>query len=213
MSELVFQPKLGEAGRLVRAIGKRAASELVVANHYLHRAPPISYAFGLIDDGNLVGVCTFGIPASRHLQVGVLPDAPDAVLELNRLWVRDEEPHNTESWFVARCLRALPPRALVSYADTRQGHVGYIYRALSWRFAGWTDMDRKTPRLDYLPISGGHTRDAARSGTLETVRREPKMRYWTTTGRPAERRELASRVQWPDLDWNTNLPPLRHYGA
>lgn len=193
---------LDPPGRSVRPIEKGAATRLVVAHHYLHRSPPISFAFGLMHDGRTTGVVTFGVPPSRHLQAGVSPDDPDLVLELNRLWVSDDEPRNTESWFVARCLKTLPPRIIVSYADTAVGHVGYIYRALGWNYAGLTDADRKTPRLDYIPISGGHTRDAARSGTAEKVRRVPKHRYWTVTGNRSDRRHLRAACNWPLLDWD-----------
>ena len=156
---------------------------------------------------------TFGTPASRHLQVSACPTDPAAVTELNRLWVHDSEPANSESWFVSRALRKLPPRIVVSYADTAYGHQGYIYRALNFRYAGWTDMDRKTPRFDYVPLSGGHSRDAFRGGTTgERVRRKPKVRYWTVTGNRSERRALASKCAWPSLDWR-ELPPPESLGV
>jgi hypothetical protein len=209
---LAFRSQLfDEVGRAVRPISPDEAARYVVRFHYLHRRPPISHAFGLVDDGSLRGVCTFGVPASRHLQVGVCPSDPGRVLELNRLWCADELPRNTESWFVTRCLAEMPPSIVVSYADTAQGHVGYIYRALGWRYAGWTDMDRKTPRLDYIPTSGGHTRDAMRSGIAEKVRRKPKVRYWTTTGNRTERKRLALVCAWPSLDWRTSPPPAAVY--
>jgi len=189
-------------------INSREAASLVIEHHYLHRRPPTSYAFGLVRSGETVGVCTFGTPASRHLQIGVCPSDPSLVIELNRLWVRDEEPRNTESWFVSRALALLPPRIVVSYADTRVGHQGFIYRALSWNYAGWTDMDRKTPRFDYIPAKdGAHTREAFRSGYSGRVRRLPKIRYWTTTGTPAQRRRLSKLCAWPSFDWNVVLPP------
>ena len=189
------------SGRHVAAIGSRLAADVVIAFHYLHRRPSISHAFGLFGDGDLRGVVTFGVPPSRHLQVSACRANPDAVIELNRLWVADTEAHGTESWFVARALRMLPALIVVSYADTAQGHVGYVYRALSFRYAGLTDADRKTPRYDYIPLSGGHTRDASRSGTARKVRRLPKHRYWTTTGSPSERRRLAAACTWPSQSW------------
>lgn len=204
---MAFAPSLLDSGRAVRRITAREATDAVVEHHYLHRAPPISFSFGLIDNGDLRGACTFGTPASRHLQMSACPSEPDNVIELNRLWVHDDEARNTESWFVTRCLRALPPLIVVSYADTAEGHVGYVYRALGWRYAGWTDMERRTPRLDYIPISGLHTRDAARSGLLETRRRTPKVRYWTTTGNRSHRRRLVALGGWPSLDWHEQPPP------
>lgn len=186
---------------------KRDAAKAVVDHHYLHRKPNISHAFGLYWNDRLVGVVTFGVPASRHLQISVCRDQPGLVLELNRLWVSDALGRNTESWFVSRALRMLPTAIVVSYADTKQGHVGYIYRALSFRYAGWTDMERKTPRYDYIPHDPSqHTREAFRSGYSHRVRRLPKVKYWTTTGTPAERRRMARLCGWPSYDWRT-LPP------
>jgi len=195
-------------GRIVRRISTSEAAATVIAFHYLHRRPPMSHAFGLVDGGRLVGVCTFGTPPSRHLTVGVYPEHPELVQELNRLWIHDDQPHGTASWFVSRCLRQLPPLIVVSYADTKQGHTGGVYRALSWRYAGWTDMDRKTPRLDYVPLDEHkHSREATRSGVLRTERRVPKVRFWTTTGTPAQRRALSASCQWPSLSWTDQPPP------
>lgn len=191
----------------VATTSAKAAAALVVAHHYLHRRPPISYAYGLQRDGWLVGVVTFGVPASRHLQMGACPSNPGLVLELNRLWVSDELPANTESWFVSRALKLLPPRIVVSYADTKEGHQGYVYRALNFRYAGWTDMERKTPRFDYIPLSGGHTRDAFRGGYSERRRRMPKVKYWTVTGTRTERKALERLCGWPSLSWHTQPPP------
>lgn len=185
-----------------------AAAEMVVANHYLHRRPPISHAFGVHLGKELMGVVTFGTPASRHLQKSACPSDPGLVLELNRLWLDDALPRNSESWFVSRTLRQLPPLIVVSYADPLHGHRGYIYRALNFHYAGWTDMERKTPRFDYLPADPTtHTRDAFRNGYVDKRRRVSKVKYWTTTGTPAERRALAKVCGWPSYDWRQMPPP------
>lgn len=186
----------------VQPIGPDMAARFARRYHYLHRKPPISHAFGIISDASLVGICTFGTPPSRHLQIGVCPADPSLVVELNRLWCADEMPTNTESWFVARCLSLLPPRIVVSYADPAFGHVGTIYRALNFRYAGMTDADRATPRYDYVPIKvGAHSREATRSGTAEKVRRIPKHRYWIVTGNRSDRRRLESLCRWPSIKW------------
>ena len=192
----------------VSEIPKHDAVAMVVEHHYLHRKPPISYAYGFMRDDAWRGVVTFGVPPSRHLQKSLCPSDPDLVIELNRLFVYDSEPRNTESWFVARALNLMPPRIVVSYADLSRGHVGYIYRALNFNYAGWTDMDRKTPRYDYIPArSGAHTRDAFREGYVDRVRRTPKVKYWTVTGNKKERKLLSTLCRWPILDWNEVPPP------
>lgn len=192
----------------VERIGAAMATQLVVQNHYLHRRPPISFAFGLFEDGALMGCVTYGVPASRHLQMSACPTDPSLVLELNRLWLDDALPGNSESWFVSRTLRMLPARIIVSYADPVHGHLGYIYRALNFRYAGWTDMERRTPRYDYIPADPTtHTRDAFRNGYVERRRRIAKVKYWTVTGDRRQRRDLTRLCPWPVMDWHTDPPP------
>lgn len=194
---------------LVTTVDAKTASAVVVAHHYLHRRPPISHAFGVYRRAELLGVVTYGVPASRHLQKSAGPANPDEVLELNRLWLDDVLPANSESWFVSRTLRMLPPRIIVSYADPLHGHYGYIYRALNFHYAGWTDMERKTPRFDYLPANPAtHTRDAFRNGFVARRRRVAKVKYWTTTGTRTQRRALAARCGWPSLSWHEQPPPV-----
>lgn len=199
---------------LISVLDSKTAARLVVAQHYLHRRPPISHAFGIHVGGKLLGAVTYGTPASRHLQMGACPSDPSKVMELNRLWLDDSLPPNSESWFVSRTLKMLPPRIVVSYADPLWGHYGYIYRALNFRYAGWTDMDRKTPRYDYIPLDPTkHTREAFRdgpglSGVAYRRRRVAKVKYWTVTGNHTQRRHLAALCGWPSLDWKTLPPPV-----
>jgi hypothetical protein len=194
---------------IVEQIDSKTATALVVEHHYLHRRPPISFAYGLFDSGELVGTVTFGVPASRHLQKSVCPSDPDLTLELNRLWVHDDQPKNTESWFVSRALRKLPPRLVASYADPVHGHAGYVYRALNFHYAGWTDMERKTPRFDYIPADPTtHTRDAFRNGYVEKRRRVAKVRYWTPTGTRNDKLRLTALCGWPRMSWTDNPPPI-----
>lgn len=189
-------------------IPSQQASRLVVKYHYLHRRPCVSFAYGLMVNRKIAGVVTFGVPASRHLQMSACPSRPDLVLELNRLWVHDVMPKNTESWFVSRALNALPSRIIVSYADPVHGHMGYVYRALNFNYAGWTDMERKTPRFDYIPIDPKqHTREAFRSGYSEKRRRIAKVKYWTVTGNRTEKKQLEKLCPWPKFSWVTLPPP------
>lgn len=189
-------------GLRVEPVDKRLAKEVIVREHYLHRNPPCSFAYGLFEEDELVGVVIFGTPPSRHLQQSACHSNPALVVELNRLWVHDRMERNTETWFISRALRLMPPRIVVSYADTKYGHYGYVYRAANFLYAGYTDMERKTPRYDYIPWSGGHTRDAFRNGYSKRVRRLPKARYWTVTGDRRQRRDLLVIATWPVMDWH-----------
>jgi len=181
-------------------------------DHYLRRKPPMQDTFEAWDSKGVFAILTFGVPASRHMQKGACPSNPDDVLELNRLWVRDDQPKGTASWFISQCLKRMPPRIILSYADTAQGHLGVVYRAANFNYAGWTDMDRKTPRFDYL-VPGKHSRAAFRSGggvTAEKVRRRPKVKYWTVTGNKKHRRRLMKQCTLPVMCWKDLPPPLVH---
>jgi hypothetical protein len=195
----------------VCVISHGEAADLVVRYHYLRRRPPISFSFGLIHNGVIKGVVTLGVPASREMLTGALPSDPSLVLELNRIWVADDMPRNTASWFVSRALALLPGgRLILSYADTSQNHIGYLYRSLNFYYGGWTDMKRKLPRWDRKTATGKHSRDASRNGWVEKVRRKPKVRYWTVTGTKRDKRRLERQCTLLKLDWKTLPPPLEH---
>ena len=124
----------------VRQIPNNHVKEWLMKRHYAHRIPSISFAFGLIDKHNIIGICTFGIPASPSLCRGICGEQyKDFVLELNRFCVEDNTLPNSASFFLGRSIKLLPyPRILVSYADTGQGHIGYIYQATNWLYTGLT---------------------------------------------------------------------------
>jgi hypothetical protein len=109
----------------------------LLKKHYAKRMPSISYAFGLFDDGRLVGVCTYGTPSAAPLRDGIAgPENAKYVLELNRLCL-DTNIKNAASMLVGRSLQMLPkPSIVVSYADTEQEHVGYVYQACNFLYTG-----------------------------------------------------------------------------
>lgn len=185
---------------------------LLLNHHYARRVPSISHAFVLVELGKVVGVVTFGVPASRQVQTGACPTSPNSVLELNRLCTMEGLPKNTETWLIARALKLLPPSIVVSYADTIEGHMGYVYRAANFYYAGWTDMERKSPRYDYI-VPGKHSRQAFRDGVpqyTEKVRRRPKVKYWLVTGKAIEKKLLRKSCGWPSLSWKDYPPPTEH---
>jgi hypothetical protein len=170
------------------------ARAALLEKHYLKRLPPISVGFELWDETGLCAVVTFGVPASRHLQISACPSDPSKVLELNRLWIDDRMPRNTASSFVRNCMRQMDPAIIVSYADPMAGHKGTVYHAMGFYYAGMTDADRKTPRFDYVPTNGKHSRDAFRSGDYVKVRRIPKHKFWAYSGRNKRERHAMACI-------------------
>ena len=186
---------------VINSIPAKEAEPWLLLRHYAKRRCPISYAFGAWRDNTLVGVVTYGTPASPHLCRGVCGvDWTEHVLELNRLCC--ENTKNVASTLVGRSLRLLPkPSIVVSYADTAQGHVGYIYQATNFIYTGLTDQDRATPRGDRVQ-GVGHSRHEGRleNGSVNTafeiVRRKPKHRYIYLVGDRKQRQAMTTALKY-----------------
>jgi len=120
----------------VLPIKPEEAEPWLLKKHYAKRMCPISYAFGVYRDTQLIGVVTYGTPVSSALRVGVCGEKwIENVIELSRRCCENEK--NVASILVGRSLKMLPkPSVVVSYADTEQGHVGYVYQATNFVYTG-----------------------------------------------------------------------------
>ena len=142
--------------------------------HYAKRIPQIMFAFGLYEDesdgdvGNLIGVVTYGIPASPALCMGICGKEYSAnVLELNRLCLQNND-KNQSSFLVSNSIKLLPkPSIVVSYADTAQGHVGYVYQATNFLYTGLS-----ANRVDWTVkgLEHKHSKTLSDGMTLESIK-------------------------------------------
>lgn len=126
---------------VVKSIDSFLCYDWLLNKHYAKRLCSISYSFGLFDLENImVGVLTIGKPASNQLCVGVCgKENSKFVYELNRLCVNDGLEKNVLSYFVSQSLKLIKDdMILVSYADTKMNHNGYIYQATNWIYTGKT---------------------------------------------------------------------------
>jgi len=167
----------------------------VLKKHYAKRAPSISHAFGLYDNENVLqGICTFGMPASPSLCVGVCgKEYRDMVIELNRLCVEQCD-KNMTSYFVGKSLSMLPNSCIVvSYADTGQFHHGYIYQATNFIYTGVTKE-----RTDIGFEDGSHSRHYKKDIDYSKNRkiRTAKHRYVYFTGNKREKREMLKSLKY-----------------
>lgn len=149
------------------------------------------FSFGLYIDDSLVGVVTYGLPASPFLCVGVCGERhKDKVLELNRLCI-DDGIRNGASFLVAQSMKMLPsPLIVVSYADTSMGHVGYIYQACNFYFTGTTKE-----RTDMFAGEGKHSRHNNGNKDLR-VHRSAKHRYVYFIGNKTEKKQLLNDLRY-----------------
>lgn len=120
----------------ISQIPSKEAEPWLISRHYAKRLCPISFAFGAWRGSEIIGVVTYGTPASSPLRRGICGiQWQENVIELNRLCC-DNIP-NLASVIVGRSLRMLPtPKIVVSYADTEQGHIGYVYQATNFIYTG-----------------------------------------------------------------------------
>lgn len=183
----------------VDVISNSLARQISEEKHYLHRKPSASFSYGLFDGNDLKGICVFGTTSSWRINKSICPSDPYCVMQLNRLWIDDNAPFGTASWFISRCLRLLPPRIIVSYADVtamdsrnQRPHDGSVYRAANFYYAG-----RTSPHTDWrLPSS---TRNVGKREGAEKVPVSAKERFWIVSGTPAERKRLRQMSEWPSL--------------
>jgi len=187
----------------VTSIKYHDCKEWLLYKHYAKRLCSISFAFGLYDGLQLVGVCTFGKPASSSLCTGVCGvENSEYVYELNRLCVNDGLPKNTLSYFVSRCLKSLPPLIIVSYADTQQQHHGYIYQATNWIYTGATKE-----RTDIGSEDGSHSRHYSKNldYTKNRTKRSSKHRYIYFTGSKTQRKKWKKKLNYKILEYPKGL--------
>jgi len=137
---------------------------LVIEHHYMHRRCPITRAWGIEQNGQLLGVLTIGVPVTFSARCDVVGENKNQrllrtarqhdVYELNRLWVSDALPRNTESRFIGWCLKQArkihPHIILISYADGSRGHVGFVYQATNWLYIGCSS------KFDDIAVVGGN---------------------------------------------------------
>jgi hypothetical protein len=183
---------------MVKSIKTEETKEWLLYKHYAHRMPSISYSFGLYKDVLLIGVLTIGKPASPSLCDGVCgKEYSSYVFELNRLCVNDGLGRNVLSYFVGSSLKLLnKDMILVSYADTKMNHHGYIYQATNWLYTGITDL-----RYDKM-VRGAKTHARHNnvyetpSDEFEMVERSRKHRYIYFIGNKRKRKVFFKHLNY-----------------
>ena len=195
----------------VARISAKQTHPFLLNIHYAKRLPSISFAMGLFLNDVLEGVVTYGTPASAPLRRGVCGDLwKGNVLELNRLCLLNNH-KNAASFLVGASLKLLPrPRIIVSYADTEQGHIGYVYQATNFLYCGLSAKrtDWKVRGKEHLhgqtiadEFRGVKNRaDAMRKKYGDDFYLKPrprKHRYVTFTGIKKEKRVFTAALKYP----------------
>lgn len=181
----------------VDQLAGKAGRSYIMRNHYsatCHMGPmcwglfqhigPIPYA------PQLRGVIAFATSCSEAARGVVFgPEHVSRVTELHRMHLLDGHPRNATTFFIARALaglKAYKPQydAVLSYADTSEGHTGEVYRAAGALYLGVNGRKRKF----YLDQEGRlrHPRQCGKNITLA----EAAARGWTEVWRGEKHRWL-----------------------
>lgn len=179
--------------------------------HYARRIPSITHAFGLFEDGELVGVVSYGTPASSTLCRGVCGDKwQKSVLELNRLVLKNNK-KNEASRLIAGSMKLLPtPRIIVSFADTSQEHSGVVYQATNFIYTGLSAKfrDPKVRGLEHQHHAT-YARGLTNAQVIEKfgkenvyfVERSRKHRYIKFVGNKTEVKEMKKDLRYKILPY------------
>lgn len=188
---------------IIKRISTKEAKEYIHNNHYSHgshNGP--SPCYGLFDGDELIGAMMFATPCSENVRSSIFGEEyKDHVTELHRLHILDCTPKNTESWFIARCLKQLKidkPQiwAVLSFSDATEGHDGTIYKATNAYRLGSTGKVTfyrdKDDRLRHPRQNGVNiTKEMAKENGWIAEKRDAKNRYmWLLADDKRHKKEL-----------------------
>lgn len=194
------------ASMTVIPVEKTVAEQFVLAKHYSRRASIFWAGFGLVEEGRVVGVAVYGQP-SPPIQKHAFKARDFRLYELARVVVQTKT-KNAASFLVANSLKLLQPQpcAVVSYADSEQGHCGIIYQATNWIYTGGTKSHDKAYLIDGKRVHPMTLRDRgitdpirwAKENGIETVPPCVKHRYFYLVGNKHQKAAMRSRLTYPE---------------
>lgn len=181
-------------------------SEFSARYHYARRGGGQLWRWGLWHGPILLGVVAYNLPTRTVCEsVFGAEYGADHVWHMGRLVLAETAPRNSESRLIGGSLRAIEAGfpevwAVVTYADTDQGHIGYVYQATNALYTGtagekshYRDTDGNI-RSDYQ--SGRlHVKDAADRGWTRHPS-GPKHRYVYLLGNKTRRRRSRKLLRY-----------------
>jgi hypothetical protein len=128
----------------VGRIPSAQAREVIRTHHYSHSIVNNSYLhLGIYIGGIFQGVMSYGYALCPARACKVVSDTVQGqYMELNRMWLSDDAPRNSESRAISYAIKyirvACPTVAWIqSYADERCGGYGVVYQAANFLYIGF----------------------------------------------------------------------------
>jgi len=123
----------------VELIDYANAKNKIIKNHYTHTCPKPKFSFGLVHNGFSYGIVIFSMPSRQNIAASLGYENGD-VLELSRMFIHEGMPKNSGSYLIAKTIKYLKGfskyKAVVTYADSTEGHTGTLYKASNFLEAG-----------------------------------------------------------------------------
>lgn len=190
----------------VERIDKKTAGKIIGAKHYSKRLGIFWEGFSLIHDGVIIGVITYGQP-SAPIQKHAFNNRDFRLYELTRLVIDRGAPRNAASYLIAHSLALLSvkPCAVISYADSAQGHCGIVYQATNWLYTGGNVAHDCLYRVGNELLHPMTLRDRfgvldpvawAKTNCVERVKGGVKYRYFQFIGTKAQKREMLAKLKY-----------------
>lgn len=203
-------PSLPYTSVCVCPIPVTTATEFILRYEWLQTPGHSRYSYGLLIDGHLAAVCSFGRPASPRAYTRMLQlDDPSRLFQL----VRGATAPWAPPWAASKCISgalnhlAANRRALVvvAYADPQAGEIGVVYQACNACYVGTTNAGGATmyrikgqiyhPRTVTRKFgSRARLHIASIDPFFEITPIHPKHRYIFLLGPRSVRRKLRTRL-------------------
>lgn len=127
----------------IQEIDRNKANKIIVHNHYSHKFYNATYIhLGIFIGPEMVGVLQFGYAMNPASCDSVVAGTElDQYLELNRMWLDDKAPRNSESMAISYAIRFIRGKYtrvkwIQSFADERCGGFGIVYQASNFDYYG-----------------------------------------------------------------------------
>lgn len=193
----------------VALIPRAVASDIIIRHHYSRRIVNNCYVnLGVFIDGEMLGVMQLGYALNPALASKVVAGTTSRdYLELNRMWLDDRAPRNSESralGFAIRYIRLAMPhvRWIQSFADERCGRLGVVYQAANFAFIGshktrFYELDGETfhEMLLTAHAKGGKRGEYLRANIHRAVPRELRQFRYIIFLHKGARRHLKMKIK------------------
>ena len=133
----------GSTDFYVKEIDRNKANDIIVKNHYSKKFYSATYIhLGIWYNNEVVGILQFGY-AMNPASCGSVVEGTEMnqYLELNRMWLDDKAPRNSESMAISYSIRYIRSKIktikwIQSFADERCGGYGIVYQGANFSFYG-----------------------------------------------------------------------------